>query len=131
VDTIEVHAVELLPLRAAALVRPDGTAFPASYIAVDANPRIATGQWALTHRWDDPVSQDTALAALALQNPQASAALRSRQQLLAVVSAADIPLPDPVAYRRGWQDWHIRLTFGTPPGELQTVEIPAPAPPPS
>ena len=52
------------------------------------------------------------------------------QQLLAMVSRADIPLPDPVAYRRDWRNWRIRLGFGTPPEELQTFEIPAPEPPP-
>ena len=76
------------------------------------------------------VSQDNALAALALPNAQAGAALYSNQQLLAMVSRADIPLPDPVAYRRDWRDWRVRLTFGTPPGELQTLVIAAPEPPP-
>ena len=38
-----------------------------------------------------------------------------------MVSRADIPLPDPVAYRRDWRDWRVRLTFGTPPGELETL----------
>lgn len=130
VDTIEVRAVELLPLRAAALIAPDGTATPASYIAVDPNPRIATGQWALSHRWDEPAARDGALAALALGNAQAGAALYSRQQLLAVASTADIPLPDAVAYRRDWQNYRVRLTFGTPPGEVETRTLAAPAPPP-
>ncbi|MGD9614121.1 MAG: hypothetical protein AB7H90_07640 [Alphaproteobacteria bacterium] len=130
VDTIEVSAIERLPLREAALIAPDGTVVPASYVNVAANPRLATGQWSLSHRWDDPATPDNALAALALPNAQAGAALRSRQQLLAMVSRADIPLPDPVAYRRDWRDWRIRLTFGTPPGEVVTTEIPAPEPPP-
>ncbi len=130
VDTIEVSAVELLPLREAALIAPDGTTVPASYLTVTANPRLATGQWSLAHRWDDPASSDNALAALALPNAQAGAALRSNQQLLAMVSRADIPLPDPVAYRRDWRDWRIRLAFGTPPGELQIRIIAAPEPPP-
>ena len=129
-DTIEVRAVEVLPLRAAALIAPDGTATPASYIAVDPNPRIATGQWGLSHRWDESVARDGALAALALGNAQAGAALYSRQQLLAVASTADIPLPDPVAYRRDWQNYRVRLTFGTPPGEVETLAVAAPAPPP-
>ena len=47
VDTIEVSAVEHLPLRAAALVAPDGTIVPANYITVSDNPRITTGQWSL------------------------------------------------------------------------------------
>ena len=130
VDTIEVRAVERLPLRAAALVAPDGAVVPASFVSVDDMPRIATGQWAVSQRWDDPVSRDNALAALALTNPQAGAALQSRQRLLAMVSNAEIPLPDPVVYRRDWRNYRIRLTFGTPPGEVETVVIAAPAPPP-
>jgi hypothetical protein len=131
VDTIEVSAIEQSPLREAALVAPDGTVVLANYITVSANPRVATGQWSLANRWDEPASADNALAALTLPNMQAGAALRSNQQLLAMVSRADLPLPDPVAYRRDWRDWRIRLTFGTPPGELQTMVIAAPEPPPS
>jgi hypothetical protein len=130
VDTIEVSAVEYLPLREAMLVAPDGTIVPATYLAVGDNPRLATGQWSLAQRWDDLGTQDNALAALALPNAQAGAALYSSRQLLAMVSRADIPLPDPVAYRRDWRDWRIRLTFGTPPAELETLVIAAPEPPP-
>jgi hypothetical protein len=131
VDTIEVSAIEQSPLREAALIAPDGTMVLANDITVSANPRIATGQWSLANRWDEPASADNALAALTLPNVQAGAALRSDQQLLAMVSRADLPLPDPVAYRRDWRDWRVRLTFGTPPGELQTMVIAAPEPPPS
>jgi hypothetical protein len=129
VDTIEVSAVEFLPLREAVLVAPDGTLVPATYIAVNNNPRVAAGQWSLANRWDNPGNQDNTLAALALPNVQAGAALQANRQLLAMVSRADIPLPDPVAYRRDWRDWRIRLTFGTPPGELETRVIAAPEPP--
>ena len=84
------------------------------------------------NRWQDVVSPtESTLAALALPNAHAGAALYSNQQLLAMVSRADIPLPDPVAYRRDWRDWRVRLTFGTPPGELETLVIAAPEPPPS
>ena len=83
-----------------------------------------------SNRWDEAAGSDNALAALALPNAQAGAALYSNQQLLAMVSRADIPLPDPVAYRRDWRDWRVRLAFGTPPGELQTFVIAAPEPPP-
>jgi hypothetical protein len=61
---------------------------------------------------------------------QAGAALYSQQQLLATVSTAEIALPDPVAYRRDWARYRIRLVFGTPPGEVETREIAAPEPPP-
>jgi hypothetical protein len=60
----------------------------------------------------------------------AGAALNSQQQLLATVSTAEIALPDPVAYRRDWARYRIRLTFGTPPGEVETRLLPAPPPPP-
>jgi hypothetical protein len=130
VDTIDVSAIEILPLREAALVAPDGTTIPANYMNVSDNPRIAAGQWTISNRWDDPAGPDGALAALALPNAQVGAALRSNQQLLAVVSRAEIPLPDPVAYRRDWRDWRIRLTFGTPPSDVTTTEIAAPEPPP-
>lgn len=128
VDTIEIAAIERLALRAAALVAPDGAATPASAITVEATPRIATGQWARSNPWQDPVSGNSALLALTSQNAQAGAALHSQQQLLATVSTAEIPLPDPAAYRRDWPQYRIRLTFGTPPGEVETREIPAPAP---
>ncbi len=112
------------------LVAPDGTIVPATYITVGDNPRLATGQWSVAQRWDNLGNQDNALAAMALHNAQAGAALYSHRQLLAMVSRADIPLPDPVAYRRDWREWRIRLTFGTPPGELETRIIAAPEPPP-
>jgi hypothetical protein len=128
VDTIDIAAIERLPLRAAELVAPDGSAIPAGSITVDPTPRVATGQWAQSNRWQDAVTGNSALGVLTSQNPQAGAALQSQQQLLATVSAADIPLPDPVAYRRDWQQYRIRLTFGTPPADIETRELPAPAP---
>jgi hypothetical protein len=51
-------------------------------------------------------------------------------QVLAVLSQAEIPLPDPIAYRRDWANYRVRLSFGIAPGEIETREIPAPAPPP-
>jgi hypothetical protein len=51
-------------------------------------------------------------------------------QVLAVLSQAEIPLPDPVAYRRDWATYRVRLTFGTPPSDLESRELAAPAPPP-
>jgi hypothetical protein len=130
VDTIAIDAIERLPLRAAELVAPDGTATPASTIEVDSSPRLATGQWALSHTWHEPLTGRIGLAPLAWQNAQAGAALRSQTQLLAMVSSAEIPLQDPVVYRRDWPRYRIRLTFGTPPGEVEMREFPAPAPPP-
>lgn len=129
VDTIEIDAIERLPLRAAVLIAPDGTTTPATYINTDTNPRLATGQWAAGNAWQDAITGNSALAALTQPNIPAGTAPHGEQQLLAVVSTADITLPDPVAYRRDWQHYRIRLTFGTAPGEVETQEIAAPAPP--
>ena len=55
------------------------------------------------------------------------------EQFAQLLSTAEIALPDPVAYRRDWTQYRIRLTFGTPPGGVETSEIAAPepsAPPP-
>lgn len=130
VDTITVDATERLPLRAAELVAPDGTATPASYINVVAAPSFELGQQRVANSWRDSLSGSGGGAVLGIENAQAGAAVRSREQILAVASTADIPLPDPVAYRRDWQHYHLRLTFGTPPGEVETREVPAPEPPP-
>ena len=52
----------------------------------------------------------------------------TQTRLLAIVSNATIQLPDPVAYRRDWRQYRIRLRFGDPP-QVETREIAAPAPP--
>ena len=130
VDTIEIAAIERLPLRAAVLVAPDGGLTQSGPITVDASPRFATGQWAASNTWKDPVTGDSALAALNLRQPQAGAALQAQERILAMLSNTQILLSDPVAYRRDWANYRIRLTFGTPPGAVETQELPAPAPPP-
>ena len=130
-DAIQVDAVDRLPLRAAELVAPDGTATPASDIDIVKNPRAGVGQRAAEAAWQDAVSNSNAALALTMPNVDAGAALRSQTQLLATASSATIPLSDPVAYRRDWPRYRLRLGFGTPPGEIQTREIPAPEPPPA
>jgi hypothetical protein len=130
VDTIVIDAVERLPLRAADLVSADGGTTPASYINVTAAPSVATGQLVAGDPWQNALAGRGSAATLTVPNAQAGAALAGEAQLLATVSSADIPLPDPVAYRRDWRKYRIRLTFGTPPGEIETREIAAPAPPP-
>ena len=129
-DTIRVDAVERLPLRAAVLVAPDGTTAPAANIDVTDSPTLATGQWAAGDPWQNALSGGGSAAALAMPHADAGAALQGRQQLLATVSTAEIALPDPVSYRRQWGKYRIRLSFGTPPGDTETREIPAPEPPP-
>ena len=131
IDAIQVDAVDRLPLRTAELVGPDGSAAPASSIDVVRDPRSDVGQRAAEGAWRDAVTGNSAIAALTMPNVQAGAALQSQAQLLATVSSATIPLPDPVAYRRDWTQYRIRLTFGTPPDQLETREIAAPEPPPA
>ncbi len=127
-DTIRVDAIERLPLRAAVLVVPDGPVIAASTVEVADSPRFATGQWTAGDPWRNALSGGGPAAALTMPHPTAGAALQGQQQLLATVSTAEIAVPDPVAYRRDWGRYRIHLTFGTPPGEVETREIPAPAP---
>ena len=129
-DTIVIDTVERLPLRAADLVAPDGAVTPASYVNVADRPRFATGQSVAVDPWHGAIPGNSGIPAMALADAQASAAMRSQAQVLAIASTADIPLPDPVAYRHDWQRYHIRLTFGTPP-QVETRDIPAPEPPPA
>jgi hypothetical protein len=129
-DTITISAVERLPLRAAELVALDGSTTPANWIDVNNSPSVATGQRIANNPWDTAVTGSSAAAALTTQDAQLGATLQGQVQLLATVSTAEIALPDPVAYRRDWTSYHIRLTFGTPPGDVETSEIAAPEPPP-
>ncbi len=129
-DTIAIEAIERLPLRAAELLSPDGATTPASTIDVVASPSFAGGQRVAGDPWQSALSGSASAAALNWQHAEAGAAPQSREQLLATVSRAEIALPDPVVYRRDWGHYRIRLTFGTPPGEIETREIAAPEPPP-
>jgi hypothetical protein len=131
VDTIAIDAIDPLPLRAAQLVAADGATTPARNIDVTASPTFAAGQWAAGNPWQSALAGAESTAALTMPNAQAGAALQGQQQLLATVSTAEIALPDPVAYRRDWRKYRIRLTFGTPPGQTETREIAAPEPPPA
>ncbi|SRR5258707_4413089 len=131
VDAIQVDAVDRLPLRGAELVAPDGSATPASSIDVVRDPAGGAGQRVAESTWQNAVSDTRSAAALTMFDAQAGAALRSREQLLATVSSATIPLTDPVAYRRDWVHYRIRLTFGTAPAEIERREIAAPEPPPN
>ena len=129
-DTIAVEAVDRLALRAADLVAPSGTVVAAGTIDVAASPRFATGQSVAGDPWRGALLGGGSAAVLAMPDGYAGAALYSQQQLLATVSIAEIALPDPVAYRRDWARYRLRLTFGTAPGEIETREIAAPEPPP-
>jgi len=129
-DTISITAIDRLPLHAAELVMPDGATAPANWIDTNARPHAAAGQWVANNPWETTLTGTNAAAVLATPNVEANAALRSQVQMLAVLSQAEIPLPDPVAYRRDWATYRVRLSFGIAPGEIETREIPAPAPSP-
>ncbi len=129
-NQIEVSAVDRLALRSAALVAPDGRATPA--ISIAANP--APTETISPQLWSGPHSGTLAssgIGANALSPGMVAAAPQTQTRLLAVVSTASIAVPDPIAYRRDWQKYRIRLTFGASPGAVETREIPAPAPPPA
>ena len=127
VDVIEVDAVNRLPLRKAELVAPDGQATPASYLNVNPSPSITSYE----ELPNDPyaglrvgnVAPSVSLPAVTGGAPQ------QRATLLAVISSASIPLPDPVEYRRDWRNYRIRLSFGDAP-PVETRDIAAPEPPP-
>lgn len=126
VDTIEIDATDRLPLRAADLVAPDGTITHANDVNVAATPGSDNGQWQVGHLWDLPVASVSSLPGATPPPGLPDAAVSSQQRVLATVSTADVTLPDAVAYRRDWQHYRIRLTFGSSPGETETREIPAP-----
>ena len=98
---------------------------PEDAIDITARPRSRYGLEATT----DP--SQGGLASPIQSGPPLIPAIRSEGQLLTTISRASITLPDPVAYRRDWQHYRIRLDFGVPPGAVETQEITAPAPPPA
>jgi predicted small lipoprotein YifL len=129
-DTIEVDAIDRLAMRRAELVAPDGRTTAAISIVARPAPiesaalALPTGAYA---------GGASALAALAPNPPTAGmvgAAVQRQGQLFAIVSSANIALPDPVAYRRAWQKYRIRLGFGDRPN-AESREIAAPEPPPA
>lgn len=127
-NQIVVDATDRLPLRSAELVAPDNHVTPA--VSVTANPAPTD-----TFSQQFPASPYAGInygvaniGSNALSPEVVGAAPNTQTKLLAIVSNAEIPLPDPVAYRRDWQKYRIRLRFGDPP-QAETREIAAPAPP--
>jgi hypothetical protein len=129
INVIKIDVLDNLPLRAAELVAPDGTATPASWLDVNDKRQTNGGEQAIANPW----RSDAAFADVApttLPNTGASVGVyASHTELLMMSAGADITVPDPVAYRRDWQNYKIRLTFGAP-GAPNTREIAAPQPPP-
>jgi len=125
---IQIDALDAQPLHAAELIAPDGAATPASYLDVAANTRTLGGTASITDPWRTSMLGSNGLDP-ALGTPPSPVA-RAQEQLLLTSSTADITLPDPVAYRRDWTNYKIRLGFAGSGHALDLREIPAPQPPP-
>ncbi|MBV9861579.1 MAG: hypothetical protein JO267_05470 [Alphaproteobacteria bacterium] len=128
-DQITIEAVDRLPLRAAELIAPDGAATPAISIDVNARPSLEQGQSVANDPYRGFLGGQGSLASLTPREPVVGAALRGESELLTTISNAAIPIADPVAYRRDWPHYRIRVRFGTPPGEVRDAELEAPEPP--
>lgn len=128
VTVIRVAAFDALPLRAAELVAPDGTVTPASSLDVENNPRTTGGQSGVTDPWRSSMLGTNGTPQM--PNATIDPTMRSQTRLMLMASTAEIPLPDPVAYRRDWANYRIRVSFAAAGGQLDTREIAAPAPPP-
>lgn len=128
VNVIRVDALDPLPLRTAELIAPDGGTTNAGSIDVEANPTRLAGQEAFRDPWRSSSIGPNGINA----NPGAAAdpTPYASHQLLLTVSTAEISLPDPVAYRRDWTNYKIRLGFASGQ-QIQMREIAAPEPPPS
>jgi hypothetical protein len=128
VNVIAVDAVDRLPLRQAELIAPDGHATAANSVTANPAPTQSFSQQYPVGPYSGTQFGVSSIGSNALSPGVIGTAPQSQTQLLAVVSSASIPLPDPVAYRRDWQKYHIRLRFGDPP-QVETREIAAPEPP--
>lgn len=128
-NQIEISTVDRLPLRAAELVAPDGHATPALSLTANPAPTETFSQEFAGGNYSGPNFGVSSIGSNALAPGVVGAAPTTQTKLLAVVSSASIQLPDPLAYRRDWEKYRIRLSFGDPP-QVETRDIAAPAPPP-
>jgi hypothetical protein len=127
VNSIEVDAIDRLPLRTAELVSPDGQATPASYLHVNPSPGVTFYQRQIDTPFEGNLFGIDNLApvpAVVTGAPQGDA------RLLEMVSTASIPVPDEIEYRRDWRSYRIFLSFGDLAGEVERRILPAPEPPP-
>ncbi|HEY1257744.1 MAG TPA: hypothetical protein VGF34_00735 [Stellaceae bacterium] len=132
VDTIEIDATERLPLRSAELLAPDGHTLATGLVSLRPSPTATFSQQFPTGPYSaGSFGISNAVGANPLGAAVVGAAPQTQTTLLATISTASIPVPDPLAYRRDWQKYRIQLRFGAPPGEIQTRDIPAPPPPPA
>jgi hypothetical protein len=120
-DTIDIDALDRLPLRSAELVAPAGRTTAARSIATQ--PAGDTGTYS------GIAFAPSTIGGNAMSPGAVGAAVQAQTKLLAISSSATIALPDPVAYRRDWPKYRIRLHFGDPP-DSESREIAAPEPPP-
>ncbi len=127
VNVIKIEAVDNLPLRAAELIAPDGSVTQAGWLDVHRDIQDNPGQYAVDSIWHNASVADTGPV---LPNINSSGTYLSHDALLLMTADAEITLPDPVVYRRNWQHYKIRLTFGAPGGP-DIREVAAPAPPAS
>ena len=127
VNSIEIDAIDRLPLRTAELVAPDGQATPASYLHVSASPSVTFYQRQIETPYEGNFS---GIGTVAPVPAVVSGAPQGDAQLLAMVSTASIPLPDEIEYRRDWRSYRIFLSFGDLAGEVERRVLPAPEPPP-
>jgi hypothetical protein len=130
VDQIEISAIDRLPLRGAELVDPTGHATPALSITASPAQTESFSQEFPNGAYFGSNLGVANIGSNALSPGVVGAAPNTQTKLLAIASNASIQLPDPVAYRRDWQKYRIRLHFGDPP-QVENREIAAPAPPPS
>lgn len=127
VNSIEIDAIDRLPLRTAELVSPDGQTTPASYLHVNPSPSVTFYQREI----DTPYEGNTFGIHGAVPVPAVlTGAPQGDAQLLAMVSTASIPVPDEIEYRRDWRGYRIFLSFGDLAGEVERRVLPAPEPPP-
>jgi hypothetical protein len=127
VNSIEVDAVDRLPLRTAELVSPDGRATPASYLHVNPSPSVTFYQRQIDTPYEGNIfgiGNIAPVPAVITGAPQGDA------RLLEMVSTASIPVPDEIEYRRDWRSYRIFLSFGDLAREVERRVLPAPEPPP-
>ena len=127
-DTIVVDAADRQALRQAELVAPDGRTTAAANIAVRPQPTFATNQQTGADPYGGTVFGIGNVNPPAAMPVPGGGAPQTETTLSLMLSQADIALPDPVAYRRNWTHYRIRLVFGIPPNTIER-DIPAPAPP--
>lgn len=125
-NVIVLDALTRLPLRRAELVAPDGKTIASGPIEVSPVPGAISYQNLAGHPYGGNfagIGQPEVVLPTA-----AGAAPQTESRLLEMHATAAIALPDPVAYRRDWRDYRIRLVFGTPPAPVESRTLPAPPP---